>query len=56
MLRFTELLTSRPGNVDQSDLDELGRHLSAEQLIELVLAIATANWTNRVNDGLRTPL
>jgi alkylhydroperoxidase family enzyme len=25
-------------------------------VIELVFTIATANWTNRVNDGLRTPL
>jgi hypothetical protein len=54
VLRFTELLTSRPGNIDQVDLDELGRHLSQEQIVELVLVIATANWTNRVNDGLRT--
>ena len=56
MLRFTELLTSRPGNIDQSDLDDLARHLSEEQIIELVIVIATANWTNRVNDGLRTPV
>jgi alkylhydroperoxidase family enzyme len=27
-----------------------------EQVIELVMAVSTANWTNRVNDGLRTPL
>ncbi|MGZ4147211.1 MAG: carboxymuconolactone decarboxylase family protein [Actinomycetota bacterium] len=56
VLRFTELLTSRPGNIDQIDLDELGRCLSQEQIIELVTVIATANWTNRVNEGLRTPL
>jgi alkylhydroperoxidase family enzyme len=34
----------------------LGEHLDEEQVIELVFTIATANWTNRVNDGLRTPL
>jgi uncharacterized peroxidase-related enzyme len=56
VLRYTELLTTRSGNVDQGDLDDLGRHLSEEQIIELALTIATANWTNRVNDGLRTPL
>lgn len=27
-----------------------------EQIVELVLVIATANWTNRVNGGLQTPL
>jgi alkylhydroperoxidase family enzyme len=25
-------------------------------IVELALTIATANWTNRVNDGLRTPM
>lgn len=56
MLRFTDLLTSRPGNIDQSDVDALSELLSADQIVELVLIIATANWTNRVNDGLQTPL
>lgn len=56
MLRFTDLLTSRPGNIDQSDVDALSELLSADQIVELVLIIATANWTNRVNDGLVTPL
>jgi alkylhydroperoxidase family enzyme len=37
-------------------LDELGVHLWAEEAFELVVAIATANWTNRFNDGLGTPL
>ena len=27
-----------------------------EQVVELVATIATANWTNRINDGLQTPL
>lgn len=32
------------------------RHLNQDQIIELVATIATANWTNRINDGLRTPV
>jgi len=56
VLRFTDLLTSLPGNIDDVDIDALGEHLDVEQIVELVLTIATANWTNRVNDGLRTPL
>ena len=56
MLRYADLLTSRPGIVDQSDLDALDEHFTEEQVVELVLIIATANWTNRVNDGLRTPV
>jgi alkylhydroperoxidase family enzyme len=56
ILRFTDLLNSRPGNVEHVDLERLGDHLSEEQVVELVIIIATANWTNRVNDGLQTPL
>lgn len=55
MLRFTDLLTSFPGNIDPQDLDALGVHLSPDEVVELVITIATANWTNRVNDGLQTP-
>ena len=57
ILRFTDLLTSYPGNIDVSDLDALGRYLEPDQVVELVAVIATANWTNRFNDGLvnRTP-
>jgi len=49
-------LTTHPGNVNDSDLDDLGEHLDEEQVIELVFALATASWTNRVTDGLRTPM
>lgn len=56
MLRFATLLTSYPGSVEQGDLDDLGAHLSQEEVLELVAVIATANWTNRFNDGLQTPL
>jgi alkylhydroperoxidase family enzyme len=31
-------------------------YFNEEQIVELVLVIATANWTNCVNDGLQTPL
>ncbi len=56
VLRFTNLLSSHPGSIDDSDLDALGEYLDDDQIIELVFAIATAAWTNRVTDGLRTPL
>ncbi len=56
MLRFTDLLSSFPGNINDSDIDDLNEYLDDGQVIELVFAIATAAWTNRVTDGLRTPL
>ena len=55
VLRFTDLLTTRPGNVDAADLEALAAHLDTAQVVELVATIATANWTNRINEGLLTP-
>jgi uncharacterized peroxidase-related enzyme len=56
ILRFTDLLRSYPGNIMPEDLDTLAEYLGEEQIIELVLTIATASWTNIVNDGLQTPV
>jgi alkylhydroperoxidase family enzyme len=56
VLRFATLLASYPGSVEQRDLDDLGAQLSKDEVLELVAVIATANWTNRFNDGLQTPL
>lgn len=56
VLRFTDLLTSYPGTIDETDIEALAVHFSQEQIVELVLTIATANLTNRINEGLRTPL
>jgi alkylhydroperoxidase family enzyme len=42
--------------MEQADLDAIGQHLDEMQVIELVIAVATANWINRVNEGLDTPL
>jgi alkylhydroperoxidase family enzyme len=56
LLRFTDLLVSYPGNIEPGDLETLATQFTEEQIIELVLVIATAGWTNRVNDGLQTPL
>jgi uncharacterized peroxidase-related enzyme len=55
VLRFTDHLTSRPGNIDPADLQALAVHLNPAQVVELVATIATANWTNRINEGLLTP-
>ena len=41
--------------MEQADLDALGQYFTQEQVIELALTIATANWTNRVNEGLQVP-
>ena len=56
VLRYTDLLTTRPENIEAADLEELSAHFGEEQIIELALVIATANWTTRINDGLQVPL
>ena len=56
VLRYTDLLTTRSENIEAADLEELSAHFDEEQIIELALVIATANWTTRINDGLQVPL
>jgi hypothetical protein len=41
-------------SVAQGDPDDLGAP-AREEAIELVAVLATANWTNRFDDGLQTP-
>jgi alkylhydroperoxidase family enzyme len=55
-LRYTDLLTTHPENIEPDDLEALSAQFNEEQIIELALVIATANWTIRINDGLRIPL
>jgi alkylhydroperoxidase family enzyme len=55
-IHFAERLTGYPGRVDEHDIDALGKHFDQEQIVELVATIATANLTNRINEGLKTPV
>ena len=55
ILRYTDLLTTRPENIEAADLEALSAQFSEEQIIELALAIATASWTTRINEGLQVP-
>jgi alkylhydroperoxidase family enzyme len=55
VLRYTDLLTSHPSNINQVDIDKLAEYFNEEQVIELALTIALANFTNRANDGLQIP-
>lgn len=55
-IQFAEKLTGWPASVHQADLDGLGKYFDAEQITELVFTIATANLTNRFNEGLQTPV
>ena len=56
VLQFTERLTAWPASIQEPELETLSQRFSPEQITELVLTIATANFTNRFNEGMRTPV
>lgn len=55
MLHYTEEMT-RKVHVDPGLVEELKKHLSNEALMQLTLRIAAANFTNRVNEAMKTEL
>ena len=55
-LQYAEKLTAWPAAIQPADLDTLGKYFNIEQIEELVLAVATANLTNRFNEGMKTPV
>lgn len=55
-IKFAESLTAWPASIQPSDLNELSRYFNVEQIAELVLTVATANLTNRFNEGMKTPV
>lgn len=55
-IQFAEQLTAWPAAIQPADLDNLGKFFTTEQIEELVLAVATANLTNRFNEGMKTPV
>lgn len=55
-LKFAEQLTAWPAAIQPADLETLGKFFNIEQIEELVLAVATANLTNRFNEGMKTPV
>lgn len=52
MIRFADQVTRASSTVCDEQLQELGKYFSEEQIVELVLTISVANFTNRVNDSL----
>jgi alkylhydroperoxidase family enzyme len=56
VLDFTDVLTGYPAGINEADLGSLSEHFSETQIVELVLTIATANFTNRFNEGAKTPV
>ena len=55
-IQFAEQLTAWPAAIQPADLEMLSKFFNVEQIEELVLIIATANLTNRFNEGMKTPV
>lgn len=53
MIAFADRVTRAAAAVTDADLEALRKWFSEEQIVELALVVAVANFTNRVNDGLR---
>jgi alkylhydroperoxidase family enzyme len=53
VIGFADRVTRAATTVRDADLEALRRWFSEDQIVELTLVVAVANFTNRVNDGLR---
>lgn len=55
VIRYAEQLTTKV-DTDEALHAELKKHLSDRELVELAATVATANFTNRINESLKTDL
>jgi alkylhydroperoxidase family enzyme len=55
VIRYAEQMTTRV-QVDSALVEQLKKHLSPQQLVQLTLSIAAANFTNRFNEALGAEL
>ena len=53
MILHAERLTRGSAAVRDGTIQDLRKHFSDDQIVELTLVICMANFTNRFNDGLR---
>ncbi len=51
-LRYAEKMTKGPTNTASAEADELKKHFTEAQVVDLVCEVALVNFTNRVTDGL----
>jgi alkylhydroperoxidase family enzyme len=53
VILYADRVTRSAAVIREAALEDLRRHFSEEQIVELTLVIAVANFTNRFNDALR---
>jgi alkylhydroperoxidase family enzyme len=52
VIHFADQVTRASATIRDENLQELRKHFSEEQIVELALTVCVANFTNRVNDTL----
>lgn len=55
VLRYAQQLTNKV-DTDEGLHAELKKRLSDQEIVELAATVATANFTNRINESLKTDL
>jgi alkylhydroperoxidase family enzyme len=53
-LLYAERVTRGASGIREGTLEELKKHYTEDQIVELTLTICIANFTNRFNDALLT--
>jgi uncharacterized peroxidase-related enzyme len=53
ILLYAERMTRGAAPMRERTLQEMRKHLSEDQIVELTLVVATANFSNRFNDALQ---
>lgn len=51
VIHFADQVTRASSTVREADLAAMKKYFSEEQIMELVMVIAVANFTNRINDA-----
>lgn len=51
MIHFADQVTRAAMTIREADLAAMKKYFSEEQIIELILVVGVANFTNRVNDA-----
>jgi alkylhydroperoxidase family enzyme len=55
VILYADRVTRSAAVIRDAALEDLRKHFSEDQIVELTLVIAVANFTNRFNDALRIP-
>ncbi len=53
VILYADRVTRSAAAIRDATLEDLKKHFNEEQIVELTLVIAIANFTNRFNDALR---